>query len=197
MKTFYTAIILIISILTTTNSLACEQFKTVITEELKEHRDILTDENSDPLDRLFAFREMSCSDNPSIRAYGIREGLNSAKDDLVRHEIIFEALIQLTRLDIKMSKTAEMSKKAKEFLTKNANLWYANVVYRDRAKGCISFYYKKDCDRNRSAFIRGGNLEINYDNTIGSFKLTSANELVGFLFIPNGIGKVPAVITLF
>lgn len=197
MKTFCTTITLLIGIIAATNSMACEQYRTIANEELKEHRDILKNANSDPLDRLFAFHEMSCSDKPTIRAYAIREGISSAKDDLVRHEIMFEAIIQLTRLDIQMSSTGRVSKKAKEFITRNSSLWFANIPYRDRTIGCISFYYKEQCSLKRSAFLRGGNLELNYDDTVGSFKLTSANELVGYLVPNNIIGKIPAVIKLF
>ncbi|GAB4360065.1 MAG: hypothetical protein Kow0026_22140 [Oricola sp.] len=88
-------------------ALACEKYKALDMIEMKEYRDKLVQPDADPLDQLFAFRELSCSDQPTIRAFAIREGLKSASDDLVRHEIMFEALMQMSRIDVELVTTKE------------------------------------------------------------------------------------------
>ena len=83
--------------------LACETYKALSATELKEFRDKLAEQDADPIDRLFAYQELACSDQPVMRAYAIRAGMENAKDPILRQQIAFDALMALPRVDIELS----------------------------------------------------------------------------------------------
>ncbi|HEY9057881.1 MAG TPA: hypothetical protein VIN77_12085 [Aurantimonas sp.] len=176
---------------------ACEEYKSHSTAELKEYRDKLAEAEADPLDRLFAFEELACSDRPTVRAYAIRVGLSAAKDDLVRQQIMFEAMMQKERLDIELAGEGSLSKEAKEFIRTRAGLWSERAEYRSRESGCISLNSNSACRRSQSIYLKGDKAELNYNDLVGSFELTSSGELVGFIRPGRNYPRIPAVIKLF
>jgi len=177
---------------------ACENFKSISTGELKEYRDKLKEIDADPLDRLFAFEELICSNKPSIRALAVREGLRSSRDDLVRNQVMFEALMQKSRIDIELSDSGNLTSKDKDFIRKYSGIFTRNVELRDREAGCISFN-RRGCDFQKSLIVQGNTVDFNFLRIVGQFKLTGQNELVGFLRADdNGkYSRIPAVIKLF
>ncbi|MEZ5812319.1 MAG: hypothetical protein R3D45_12980 [Rhizobiaceae bacterium] len=177
---------------------ACEEYRSLSTAEMKEFRDKLVETDADPLDRMFAFEELNCSDNPTIRAYAVREGLKNATDPLVRHQIMFEALMQKTRIDVELSKAGKLKGGDKRFYDKNDGVYSREVSFRDRASGCIGISFNR-CASNASLIISGDTVEYTHGAMIGVFKLTEQNELVGFLRPDNRseYSKIPAIIRLF
>ena len=75
-------------VLGTAAAISCEEFKTLSADEMKEYRDKLSEQGADPLDQLFAFEELSCSDSPTIRAYAMKTGLQTATDPLVLERLL-------------------------------------------------------------------------------------------------------------
>lgn len=177
---------------------ACEEFRSLSAAEMKEFRDKLAEADADPLDRMFAFEELNCSDKPAIRAYAVREGLKNATDPLVRHQIMFEALMQKTRIDVELSKAGKLKGGDKRFYDRNAGVYSREVSFRDRASGCIGISFNR-CDSSASLIISGDKVEYTHGAMIGVFKLTEQNELVGFLRPDNRpeYSKIPAIIRLF
>ncbi len=175
----------------------CEEFRSLSGEELKEYRDILSQNDADPFDRIAAFQHLACSDNPNIRSYAIREGLKTSNDPLVRHQILLESLMQKTRINIELSLGRNMKDGDKRFFETHAGIYSKNFGFKDRVLGCISFE-RRGCDPGESLQIKGGTVELNRGGTIGIFKLTDANELVGFLRPQShpSYSKIPAIIRL-
>lgn len=159
---------------------ACDEYRDLSNSEMKEFRNKLVETGADPLDRLFAFEELSCSDKPAVRSYAIREGLKSATDPIVRHQILFEALMQKPRIDVVMSKSKKLKSGDKEFFETYSGVYSRNVTFRDRSVGCIAINYR-ECRSSDSLFINGDVVEYNQGYIVGLFKLTEQNELVGYI----------------
>lgn len=178
-------------------ALACEEYTNFPAQELKEYRDKLVDAQADPLDRMFAFQQLVCSSNPVMRAYAVREGMRSSEDPIVRQQILFDSMMQKTRLNIEMTAGTDATKRDKEFIKKHSGLWSLPVRFRSQTDGCLGLFYER-CDAGSVLYIRGDKATLTYDNVIGEFYLSDGGELVGFIRVSNNqdYGRIPSVIKL-
>ena len=178
---------------------ACEEYKSLSTEELKEYRDMLEKSDADSLDRMFAFEQLVCSDNPNLRAYALEIGLKKTADPLIRNQVMLKAMMLKKRIDVELNLTKELTRKDKEFIANNAGIFSRIVSYRSEKEGCLSVSSKKQCAPANSVFIKGDKVEYNYGLIFGEFRLSQAGELVGFLRVRESrqYSRIPAVIKLF
>ena len=178
---------------------ACEEYSSYSIAEIKEFRDMLGKADADPLDRMFAFEQMACSDRPNIRNYALREGLNNIKDSLVRNEILFKAVMLKKQIDVELGTTKKLTKTDKSFVLQHGGVYSQFVKYRSETEGCLSLYYKDQCEVGSSLFVSGGKVTLNYSGVSGSFALSDNGELVGSLRAANSAyyTHIPAVIKLF
>ncbi|KQU84946.1 hypothetical protein ASD99_31320 [Mesorhizobium sp. Root695] len=176
---------------------ACEEYSALPDPETKEYRDKLLDTAADPLDRLFAFQKLVCASNPVIRTYAVREGLKAVSDPLVREQIMFDAMFEKTRIDIELSPGSDASKQDKEFSKRVSSLISYIIAFKSPKEGCLSLYSPNECDKNYSIYLKGDKLELTYTGTVGEFRLSDANNLVGFILPRGPYGRIPAVIELF
>ncbi|WP_367717192.1 hypothetical protein AB2N04_03920 [Nitratireductor sp. GISD-1A_MAKvit] len=178
---------------------ACEEYKSLSTQEMKDFRDKLAEDGADPLDRLFAFEELSCSENPTIRAYAIRQGLSSATDPLVRQQIAFTAIMQKMRIDIELVAGNSATEKDKKFIKEHSGLYSLEVRHRSEKDGCLGFWNTDECLARYSLVLKGDKAEFRYDKTIGEFILSDDNVLAGFIRVraDEDYSRIPAVIKLF
>lgn len=179
-------------------ALACEEFVDLAAQELKEYRDKLVEQEADPLDRMFAFQQLACSSSPVMRAYAVREGLRTATDPIVRQQIMFDSLMQKTRLDIELTADSKVTAGDKNFIKEQSGVWVLQVPFQSSQEGCLSLHYGDRCEKQYSAFVRGDKLELTYNYTVGEFYLSDTNELVGYVRIRDNanFGRIPAVIKL-
>ncbi|WP_148040260.1 hypothetical protein [Marichromatium sp. AB31] len=184
---------------TINNAFSCEEYKSHPREKLQEYRSVLLNADADSFDRLFAFEQLVCSDNPNIRNYALKKGLENAKDELVRNQIMLEAMMLKSRIDIHLKKTKEITKEDKSFIDKHSGVYSSIIRYKDREQGCISLFTESTCNTSHSVFIKGNKVEYNSMGIYGEFKLSESNELVGFLRVreSSDYSKIPAVIELF
>jgi len=179
-------------------AIACDEYEAFSIEEIKEFRDVLQQENSDPLDKLFAFEQMACSDRSTVRHFAVKEGLKNIKDPLVRNEIMLRAMMQKPTISIVLSELKDLTGSDKAFIKKHAGVYSVDVAGRSVTQGCIGLYYK-DCDVRYSVFIQGDKVQVNYHPVKGEFILAETNELVGTLRggKDDAHTPIPAVIKLF
>jgi len=179
--------------------IACESYVEISLDEIKEYRDVLQKEGSDPLDRLFAFEQMACSDSPNIRHYAMKEGLDNIKDPLVRNEIMLKAMMQKTRIDVELASAKTLTAKDKDFIANNGGTYSKLIVFKSESDGCISLYGRDVCDGRYSLWVKGDKVELNYSPVVGQFQLTDSNELVGTLRAGDNASytNIPAIIKLF
>lgn len=177
---------------------ACNGFSEYSITELKEFREMLSKPDADPLDRLFAFEQMACSDRPSIRSYALKVGLNTITDPLVRNEIMLKALMQKKRIDVELGSSKNQTDDDKKFIAEHAGVYSRNVTFQSEPDGCVSLY-GGSCDVAYSLFIMGDKVELNYSQVLGQFRLSSSGELVGTLRAGQGakFTQIPAVIKLY
>lgn len=178
---------------------ACDDFVEISTEQMKLLRDKLVEEQADPLDKLYAFENLSCSDNPTVRAFAVKTALEKSSDPLLRQQVMLEALLQKTRLDIELSGDSKSPAGDKDFIGDNAGVWSRSVVFTNREKGCISVYDGRSCASSGQLVVKGDMAELTAGNLVGTFRLTDQNELVGFVraYPSPKYGRIPAVIRLF
>jgi len=183
------------------NALACDEYVSVSQQDLKADRDKLADKGADPLDRLFAFRQLACSGDPTIRAYSVQAALESSNDPVLRNAVLLEAMLSKSRVDVEFKAGKDATAGDKDALHDLGGLVSLPVYYHSSEQGCISFQDSDQCQPRYSAFVKGDKVEFGYGNhsLIGEFQLTESNELVGYLHIDSGqaSGKMPAVIKLF
>lgn len=192
-------LVVIFFILLSEQSFACENFQSIPSEAVKEYRDVLLYNKSDPFDQLFAFEKLSCSDNPNIRSYAIKSGINHSADPLVRNQVLLIAMMQKTRVDVEMGNKASLSNVGKKFFSDNSGIYSVNVRYKSQKDGCLSFSNRKQCESGQSVYVKGDKVEFNYQHADGQFQLSDQGELIGFL-IYRGFketARIPAVIKLF
>lgn len=184
----------------TAGALACEEYKSLSTDEMKDYRDKLAEKGADALDQLFAFQELSCSDNPTIRAYAVKTGLETATDPLLREQIMFDAMMEKSRIDIELSASPKSTARDKAFIADKSGLWTISAGSRFTDAGCINLERDSGgCEEYYVLYIRGPKVELTYSDTIGQFELTDTNELVGFVRYDDReeYTRIPAVIKLF
>ncbi len=179
--------------------IACEKFNPLSSEEVKENRDMLGKLDADPLDRMFAFEQLACSDNPNLRHYAMKEGLKNSADPLVRNQVMLKAMMQKKRIDVELNSNKELTELDKKFISENAGVYSRIVYYRSEKEGCLSLHYPDKCIPTISLFIKGDKVEYNYKSVFGEFRLSQAGELIGFLRAKNSskYSRIPAVIKLF
>ncbi len=177
---------------------ACETFENLSNEDVKLFRDKLIEPNADSLDKLFAFEKLACSNNPTIRALAVREGLSKSSDELVRHQILLEAMMQKNRIDIELADGRNLTPNDKKFINSHAGIYSRKVEGRDRSFGCLALH-RQGCRSDDAVFIKGDLVEFNRGRITGVFRLSTQNELVGYLKpqANNRYSKIPAVIKLF
>jgi len=181
----------------TAGALACEEYKSLSTDEMKDYRDKLVEQDADPLDQLFAFEGLACSDSPAVRSYAMRAALEASADPIVRNRVVLEALLQRSRIDMEVAVTAETSQDDKEFIKARGGVFSYEVRFVSQDQGCLSLNQYDECDPDYALFIRGATVDISTpnDGLQGQLQLTHANELVGY--VTRGRGKIAAVIKLF
>jgi len=186
-----------IVIITNNFSLSCEKYQQYPVEELKNARKMLLDVNADPFDRSFAFDILSCSNDPALRHFAIKTGLENVNDSLIRSKILLKALVQKKRIDIELGSNSTLSERDKEFVERHGGVYSKLVVATLIESGCVSLreLYEGNCDSSRSMFIHGDTVEFNYEGVTGKFTLSKAGELVGYIKaeMSNNYGKIPAV----
>lgn len=162
----------------TTSGWACDEYKTMSQDELKQYRDVLSDANADPIDRFFAYQGLACSDQPVMRAYATRAGLASARDPILRQQIAFDALMALPRIDLELAPNGA-NEKVQRFLKENGTVFSYEVRYRSRQQGCIEFYSRNACQEGRSLTLKGETMLFNVGDLVGTLTLTDAGEYIG------------------
>ena len=178
---------------------ACETRIQHSIEEIKELRDMLQKAEADPLDRLFAFEELACSERPTVRNYAIKEGLENLADPLVRNEIMLRAMLQKTRVDVVLGNSRTLTTDDKKFINEHGGVYSRQIAFRSTESGCLSLHNGKSCHTANSIFIRGDQVELNYSHVSGEFRLSETGELVGTIRAQNSakFTRIPAVIKLF
>lgn len=179
-------------------SYACEEYSEFSIAELKELRDMLSMPDADPLDRLFAFEQMNCSDRPTIRSYALKEGLSTISDPLVRNEIMLKALMHKKRVDVELGSSKNQTKEDKKFIAQHGGVYSRNITFKSESEGCLSFY-GESCRTEYSIFAMGDKVELNYKGLVGDFRLSSGGELVGTVRADKNAKytQIPAVIKLY
>lgn len=157
---------------------ACEEYKPLSASELKEFRDKLAEKDADPIDRLFAYQELACSDQPVMRSYAIRAGLENAKDPILRQQIAFDALMAMPRIDIELSKDGA-DDRARQFIANKGSVISNDVRYRNPKLGCIELNIRQSCDEGTSITIKGDTMLYNAFGLVGTLSLTETGEFVG------------------
>lgn len=178
---------------------ACEEYEEIGNDDLKAYRDKLSEVGADPLDQLFAFEALACSNKPTVRAYAIKAGLEGSTDPIVRQQIMLEAMLQKTRIDIDLVSSERSTQDDKKFIKEYAGRWSREVKYGSATEGCISLDRRDSCLAEYALYIRGDKVEFGYHNLRGEFQLTDANELVGFVipYPDDRFSRIPATIRLF
>lgn len=164
-------------------AVACEEYKTLAQADIKEFRDKLTDPNADPIDRLFAFQELACSDSPVMRDYAIRTGLANASDELVRNQIALEALLQKQRIEIEIIPKGAERKAQEYFKERYNNMIMIEVADTYPEDGCVVFR-RNDSDSCTWMYLKldGPDAILAHDRSFsGKFELVATGELVGFV----------------
>lgn len=197
-STIIAAVATLVGALWVADAHACEEYVSHEIEELKEYRDKLREPNADPFDRLYAFEQLICASNPTLRAFAVREGLRSASDPIVRHQILLDSMMQMKRLDIELTAGRNATKADKEYVNARSGILALQIPYASAEEGCLSLDHRNKCLLQRSVFIRGDNVKLTYDNLIGEFRLGDGAELIGFIRVLNQPqhGRIPAVIKL-
>lgn len=178
---------------------ACDEYTDYTTDELKELRSVLNNDDADPFDRMEALERMACSDSPNIRHYAYKQGLENIQEPFLRNEVMLRALMEKTRIDVELGNSREMTKDDKAFVATHGGMYSHHVKYRSSSQGCIGFYYNDKCAPASGMMISGDKVELNYSHVSGVFRLSGAGELVGTLRAQNHskYTRIPAVIKLF
>ena len=98
----------------------------------------------------------------------------------VRNKIMFEALMQKTRIDVEMFPNGDSTERDKKFVANYQGVLTREVEFRDRKLGCIGIN-RRNCDPRISLYIKGDTVEYSLNSTKGLFKLSPQNELVGYI----------------
>lgn len=167
-------------------------------DELKQLRDTLANPDADPFDKLLAFEELVCSERAVVRAWAVRTGLATARDDMVRNQVLLDALMQQQRIDVEYPSVDGLSRPDREFASKRGGFDSFEVQFANREEGCLSFYSNR-CLPSSSLFVFGDRVTIAYNQLVGEFRLGDDGVLTGFVRQGDASdhGRIPAVIRLF
>ncbi|BFM04890.1 hypothetical protein [Halioxenophilus aromaticivorans] len=192
-------IIFLVFIMCASQANGCEEFVSYEPSELKEYRDLLSKVGADPIDRLFAFEKLVCSDKPIMRTYAVKVGLETTDNELVRNQIMLSAMMQKKRIDIELFPNKTATDLDKKFIQTHDGIYSVVVTYYSEKEGCLGLHGSRECKANYSLIIKGDKAEFKYGNHIGWFDLTSSGELVGVLKagMDARYSSIPAKISLY
>jgi len=171
---------------------ACEQYNSIPMEELKEYRDKLIEAGADPFDRLFAFEKLVCSDKPTIRSFAIEAGMKSASDDIIRHEILLQAILQRKQIVVELIST-NANKNQKKYIDRMGGALLVTVRGKFPEEGCVSWTNEDKCE-GWFLHISGGKATLNGNGYDGFFELSETGQLLGYVRY-SGV-RIPAKIPL-
>ena len=180
---------------------ACDGYVSIAAEDMKAYRDKLAEPGADPLDQLFAFQQLVCSDNPTIRAYAIRTGLTVGTDPLLRSQVLLDAMLAKHTIEIEVVAGKQSTADDKEWLKSFGGILVFEVAYSSAAEGCVDVRYNDECTNESAFFMSGTKVSFysSFSRITGQFELSDDNELVGTIQVDrNGThGLIPGVIKLF
>jgi hypothetical protein len=180
---------------------ACDGYVSIATEDMKAYRDKLSEAGADPLDQLYAFQQLVCSDNPTIRAYAIRTGLTVGTDPLLRAQVLLDAMLAKHTIEIEVVAGKQSTADDKDWLKTFGGIVLFEVRGVSAVEGCVDVVYQDECTNKSALFVTGTKVQFYVASfrMSGQFELSESNELVGTIQIDrNGThGLIPAVIKLF
>lgn len=182
-------------------SVACEEYKSLSKDEIKDYRNKLVEEGADEVDRMFSFRELVCSDSPTMRAYAVEFGLKSTSDDVMRNEVMLAAMFQKKRIDINLVNSNSLGESEKNFVDSLGGVATYVLGQKFISEGCINIANTSNdkCNPWRSFIVSGSKILLtDGDSYVAEFELSKSNDVIGFFQrIGRGESKIVASFTLF
>jgi hypothetical protein len=165
----------------------------------------LQDEAANPIDQIFAFDTLICSDQAAIRDMSLRAGAVS-KNPSIQSEIIFLALARKSILTVELDEVEGLTKQHYDFLASN-RINNSNITHVDRANACLSLGQSGKCEENQRIYVSGRNVAISGHWKIGNkrtsfegtFNYDGGENLRGEieLLLGSATLRFPASISLF
>lgn len=178
----------------------CADWQSYTVDEARQMMSELVAPEGDPLEQLFAFEALMCSDQPVVRQIAMENAAN-APSETVRSQLLLRALMDMTVLRMELGEGRPTEEKyAKSVQPPQAML--LDVEFRDPRAACLSFHQanaQKGCHSNSLATVSG--LHMSMKISWSSFKLDGefdydyGDTMSGEVRFKNAI--YPATIKLF
>ncbi len=196
MSCFRVAALLVIAMASAAS--ACDEFVKIDKAQTITLMNTMSNDQSAPLEQLFAFETLMCSDQPGVRDLTLRTGLQSSNPS-IQGQVLFKAVMEMESIPILLLEKQGLSKEQYERI-KQRPIENLSVSYRDTKLACLSFSHREKCDPNNVMSITGTRASIrtrfNGHGLDGEFRLQNG-ALEGLLTFTREKQTFPARIDLF
>lgn len=183
----------------------CDEAVALSQPQARELLETLQNEAANPIDQIFAFDTLICSDQAAIRDMSLRAGAVSPNPS-IQSEIIFLSLASKSILTVELEEAEGLSKQHYDFLKSN-RINNSNITYVDRANACLSLGQSGKCEENQRVDVSGRNVALSglwkvgnkRTGVEGTFRYDGGEYLRGEVEMLLGSESLrfPAVISLF
>ncbi|OWU73490.1 hypothetical protein [Marinibacterium profundimaris] len=179
----------------------CAELVPLDRDEARQMMSVMMAPEADPLEQLFAFEDLMCADEPVLRNMALRTGASSPSAD-VRGQILMRSLFEKVVLQIELGEGEPVDPKYRRNL-REPGVMTLDVVYRDPARGCMSFDAGAGgaCSASSIAEFSGTTMTMKVDRSPRKFLLTGRfdydhGDTVEGKVVFNDV-RYPATIRLF
>lgn len=171
-------VVLALSLAFSATGSACEGFKSVPQDQAQAMLDTLGNPKSKPLERVFAFQTLACSDLPAVRRVAMEQGLKG-NDPILRGQVLLEILMQKDAFSLELLDSPNLPPQSRENIKRRGGSMLYNFRFKDRAQGCISIGFNNECDKIRKIVISGDKVQILDAGEFTDLQLQPDNTLRG------------------
>lgn len=178
----------------------CAEWQTLSVEQARQHMSELVAPEGDPLEQLFAFGALMCSDQPVVRQIALKNAAN-APSETIRSQLLLTTLMNMTVLRIELGEGKPVDPEG-EIAPTPPTVWLLGVKFRDPPNACLSLFQTHGatgCHDRSLVEVSGLRVtmvhwtkDLAFD---GKFLYEYGNTLTGE--IRKAGLRIPATITLF
>lgn len=189
-------------IVSTSPAFACEEFVSIDNVQTRELIETMRSPASDPLDQVFAYETLICSDQAAVRDLTLRTGATS-ENPVIRGQTLFLAIAQMSSLVVELLPAEGLPNDHYDLLGDYPALSFP-VTFVDPARTCLALGDREAC-KGQMVDVKGETATLHAafpgtsSDVLGRFSYSGGSLVEGTmqLNLHEGNFAFPARITLF
>lgn len=173
---------------------ACETPVTLTESQVRDGIAALESGDASPVDKIFTYRELVCSDDAAVRSLADLTAMRSGSPPL-KSEVLLRVLLERQNLILTPYDNGDLSKEARAFAEANPSIVF-KFISKDSENRCIGLR-EQVCGTTYVLDVRRTGVSIAYEEATAELLLNDDGILDGF-YVPEGQNfRIPVRSRLF